>query len=44
MMSQIIHQIREEEELSDYRIDYLFVDSIKSYYGIYSHDSVLTYA
>jgi len=34
MMSQIIHQIREEEELSDYRIDYLFVDSIKSYYGI----------
>ncbi|MHA1200293.1 MAG: hypothetical protein ACTSQF_13285 [Candidatus Heimdallarchaeaceae archaeon] len=33
-MGQVIQQTREEEELSDYQIDYLFVDSIKSYYGI----------
>jgi len=33
MMSTIV-QREQEEELSDYKIDYLLVDSIKSYYGI----------
>ena len=33
-MTQVIHQAQREDDLSDYRIDYLFVDSIKSYYGV----------
>ena len=33
MMGQVITKSR-EEALSEYKIDFLFVDSIKSYYGV----------
>jgi hypothetical protein len=33
MMAQVITKSR-DNEMSDYKIDYLFVDSIKSYYGV----------
>ncbi len=33
-MVQSVQQKQGEDGLSDYKIDYLFVDSIKSYYGL----------
>jgi hypothetical protein len=33
-MVQTFQQTQGEEGLTDYRIDYLLVDSIKSYYGV----------